>query len=139
MDLDALKADLVRDEGLRLRIYTDTVGKVTVGVGHNLTDRGISKAVCDLLLNEDIAEVIAQLNANEPWWQNLDPVRQRALANLTFNVGIENLLHFHRDTLTLMQGGFWDAAANALAASPYRKTGARAIRIENMIRTGVAP
>jgi len=139
VDLDALKADLIRDEGLRLRIYIDTVGKVTVGVGHNLTDRGISKAVCDLMLSEDIADVVAQLDAQLPWWQHLDPIRQRALANLCFNLGISSLLTFSQ-TLALLKAELYDAAANALSDSLWhRQVGARAIRIENMIRTGVAP
>ena len=42
MDTDKLLSDLVRDEGLRLRPYADTVGKTTIGVGRNLTDVGIS-------------------------------------------------------------------------------------------------
>ena len=139
VDLDALKADLIRDERLRLKPYTDTTGHLTIGVGHNLTDKGISKSVCDLMLSEDVADVVAQLDANLPWWQHLDPVRQRALANFVFNVGIASALTFTH-TLALLKAELYEAAANALSDSLWhRQVGARALRIEDMIRTGVAP
>src|SRR4051812_27390106 len=38
---DALVNQLIIDEGLKLSPYTDTVGKLTIGVGRNLTDVGI--------------------------------------------------------------------------------------------------
>ena len=40
-DAAALKAELMRDEGRKYRIYTDTVGKVSGGIGRNLTDKGV--------------------------------------------------------------------------------------------------
>ena len=40
---------LIRDEGLRLFPYTDTVGKLTIGVGRNLTDAGISADEAEVL------------------------------------------------------------------------------------------
>lgn len=43
MNLTALKEELIRDEGLRLKPYRDTVGKLTIGVGRNLDDVGITK------------------------------------------------------------------------------------------------
>lgn len=46
---------LVRDEGLRLHPYIDSVGKLTIGVGRNLTDMGISQAETEMLLSNDIA------------------------------------------------------------------------------------
>jgi lysozyme len=38
-----LIAELVKDEGLRLKPYKCTAGKTTIGVGRNLDDVGISK------------------------------------------------------------------------------------------------
>ena len=139
VDLDALKADLIRDEGRKLRIYTDSVGKVSCGIGHNLTDDGISAAVCDLMYAEDSADTIAALDVHLPWWQHLNPIRQRALANICYNIGIADLMTFGT-FLSLLQAEMYEAAANDLAATKWhRQVGARAIRIENMIRTGVAP
>ena len=52
--LTAARAELIADEGLRLKPYTDTVGKITIGIGRNLTDVGISKEEAYALCDTDI-------------------------------------------------------------------------------------
>src|SRR5438105_4864784 len=88
MNLDALRKELIRDEALRLKPYKDTVGKLTIGVGRNLDDKGISEAEAAVLLENDIAEHVALLDAKLSWWRKLDEARQNALANMCFNMGI---------------------------------------------------
>ena len=41
----------MRHEGLRLKPYRDTAGKLTIGVGRNLDDVGVSEAEAFALLN----------------------------------------------------------------------------------------
>jgi lysozyme len=36
-----LLTELIDDEDIRLKPYRDTVGKLTIGIGRNLYDRGI--------------------------------------------------------------------------------------------------
>ena len=55
MSPDTLMEDLVRDEGLRLELYQDSVGKWTIGVGRNLDDVGISEDEAMYLLRNDIS------------------------------------------------------------------------------------
>ena len=57
-----LKAELTRDEDRRYRIYTDTVGKVSGGIGRNLTDKGFRDNEIDLMYQNDIAETEAWLD-----------------------------------------------------------------------------
>ena len=85
MDLDVLKAELTRDEGLRLQPYRDSVGKLTIGVGHNLDANGITYAAAMQILEDDILNVMGQLNSKVSWWATLDDARQRVLANMAFN------------------------------------------------------
>jgi lysozyme len=61
-DRALLLVELERDEGRRLRPYVDTAGKVTIGVGRNLTDVGITDDDCDRMLAEDIARAEADLD-----------------------------------------------------------------------------
>src|SRR5438876_552158 len=49
-----LEQMLRRDEGERLRIYTDTLGHPTIGVGRALDTQGITSAEADYLLLGDI-------------------------------------------------------------------------------------
>ena len=65
LDLDALRSELRRDEGVRLKPYRDTVGKITIGVGRNLTDVGITPDEADVLLDHDIAAAIGYLTSDE--------------------------------------------------------------------------
>ena len=54
MNLADLRDQLIIDEGLRLRPYRDSVGKLTIGVGRNLDDVGISNDEAMVLLDHDI-------------------------------------------------------------------------------------
>lgn len=137
-DMPTLLAELKRDEGVRLKPYTDTVGKLTIGVGRNLTDVGISDDECTALLQNDIDKVLAQLDRSLPWWRKLDPVRQRVLVNMAFNMGMTGLLTF-KNTLAAVQSGSYAAAAAGMLASKWAtQVGARAERLADMMRTGAA-
>lgn len=131
-----LKEQLVRDEGLRLTPYLDTVGKWTIGVGRNLSDIGISKAEADFLLENDIARTKIALNHVFPWTANLDEVRRAAFINLAFNIGIESLKSFV-NTMAAAERRDWPTCAAGIRASKYyRQVGARGERVARQLETG---
>lgn len=128
-----LVADLERDEGCELFPYTDTVGKLTIGIGRNLTDRGISLEEAQYLLQRDIDLVMADLDRALPWWREMTPTRQRVLANMCFNMGLPVLRTF-RNTLAYMERGNYRAAAAGMRASKWaRQVGARAERLARLM------
>ncbi|MCA8162509.1 MULTISPECIES: glycoside hydrolase family protein [Burkholderia] len=130
-----LKAELTRDEDRRYRIYTDTVGKVSGGIGRNLTDKGFRDNEIDLMYQNDIAETEAWLDRALPWWRSLDPVRQRVMMNMAFNMQ-GRLLGF-RNFLAAAQRGDWGAAATEMLDSLWaRQVGDRAKRLASMMRSG---
>ena len=51
-----LREMLIRHEGLHLKPYRDSVGKLTIGVGRNLDDVGITREEALILLEHDIAK-----------------------------------------------------------------------------------
>ena len=167
LNLEVLRAELKRDEGNKLKAYKDTLGLWSIGVGRNLDRRnsdgtqgitsketqvlkitrdscllkGITQAQCDRLLDNDIKAVMAELDHALPWWRSLDPVRQRVMLNLGF-MGVGNashgLLSFH-NTLEAIRTHRWEDAAHGLETSQYaRQVGARATRLANLLRLGVA-
>lgn len=139
LDRQKLEENLIRDEGERLFPYYDTVRKLTIGIGRNLTDRGISQEESRFLLASDIKSHLGELDKSIPWWRGLDEVRQRALANMAFNLGVPTLLTF-RNTLVALQNGNWDEAAAHAKNSTWRgQVGLRAERIIHMFRTGTDP
>jgi lysozyme len=134
-DLATLQAELVRDEGERLKPYKDTVGKTTIGIGRNLEDVGISHDEALMLLANDIVRAELWLDRNLPWWRSLDPVRQRVLVNMAFNLG-GRLLSF-KNTLKAVQAHDWHAAHDGMLDSLWaRQVGARAKRLAYMMLTG---
>lgn len=134
-DMTQLITELSLDEGRKLKPYIDTVGKTTIGVGRNLTDVGISDAECDAMLQNDIERTVSWLDRNLPWWRDLDPVRQRVIINMAFNMG-GGLLTFV-NTLGAMRRADYAAAADGMLASKWaNQVGARAQRLAKMMRTG---
>lgn len=128
-----LKAELTRDEREVLKPYVDTVGKITIGIGHNLTDRGISKQISALLFAEDVLAAEADLDRHVPWWRGMTPARQRALLNMCFNMGwgdgTRGLSGFTNTLALLAAGDYANAASHALQSNWAKQVGARAQRI----------
>ena len=134
--MSKLSAQLVLDEGRRNKPYQDQFGKLTIGIGHNLTDNGLSDAVVDFIFKEDLAAVIADLDRELPWWSGMSESRQLVVADMCFNMGIRSLLGFHR-TLAAMESGDFNAAADGMNESAWaRQVPVRAARLINLMRTG---
>ena len=135
-DAEKLRADLTRDEGMRLKPYRCTEGKLTIGVGRNLDAVGISAEEAYLLLDHDIAAIVAGLDRALPWWRSLSEARQRALLNMGFNLGLSRLLGFRQMLAAFQQGDYQTAAAQALDSAWAQQVGERAQRIAALIREG---
>jgi lysozyme len=129
-------SQLRRDEGVKNFPYTDTVGKLTIGVGRNLTDVGISDEEMDILLLNDVKKVIDNLMNRLPWFRTLDEVRQAALTNMTFNLGFRGVEGFPAMLRALAQGDWDGAAAEMLDSLWAKEVGDRAVRLAQQIRTG---
>ena len=129
--LDQLK----RDEGNKQFPYTDTVGKITIGVGFNLTDVGLSQDEIDYILQARVNKVAASL-APYDWYAKLDPVRQAAIQNMTYNMGLNSLLHFPSMIHYLAVQDWANASAQALDSLWASQVGDRAKRISQQLLTG---
>jgi lysozyme len=60
LSVSSLIEQLRRDEGCVLKPYRDQVGKLTIGVGRNLDDVGISSDEAEYLLANDIVKRMGQ-------------------------------------------------------------------------------
>lgn len=123
-------------EGMKLKPYKCTAGKLTIGIGRNLEDVGISEDEANMLLRHDIQEATEQLLHAFPWMDDFNDARISAMINFTFNVGIGTVKKFE-NTLAYMQSGEWDKAADEMMDSRWaRQVGNRAIEVTDQIRTG---
>lgn len=136
---ELLIKELVRDEGVVLHAYQDSVGLWTIGIGRLIDKRkggGITQAEAEYLLANDVDKVVSQLDAKLPWWRQLSPVRMRVIINMAFNLGVDGLLGF-KNTLGMVQRGEFEAASKGMLNSTWAKqVGNRAVRLADMMKAG---
>lgn len=141
-DLSELRRTLIEIEGLRLSAYQDSEGFWSIGVGRLIDARkggGLSREEVGLLLENDISKALHDCQRSFPWFADLDPVRQRALVEMRFQLGLGGLLEF-RQTLEFMAGKNFKAAAGAMLQSKVAKqTPKRWQRLAQMMKTGIDP
>ena len=130
-----IEEQLILHEGLRLKPYRCTAGKLTIGVGRNLDDKGISKEEALFLLRNDIATVTTQLQKYD-WYINADPIRQKVLVDMAYNLGVGGLLKFRKMIAALERGDYEGAADQMLDSRWAEQVGYRAVRLAEMMRSG---
>lgn len=132
--------DLIRrHEGVKRKPYTDTVGKVTIGVGRNLTDCGLTDDEIEHLYRNDVMAAKDACRRLVPNWSFLDDVRKAALTDMAFNLGYNRLSEFVH-MLAAIARKDWDAAAAEMLASKWaRQVPMRAAELAEMMRTGEWP
>ena len=155
---------LRRDEGLKLKVYWDTEGYPTIGVGHLIMkqpvrdmaqiNKVLSKQVgreitgnpgsitveeATTLFERDLADMQRDIKSHSkvgPVWQAVNRSRQMALENMAFQMGVGGVAKFNT-MLTAMLAGDWEKAYKAGRDSLwYQQTKGRASRVTMVILTG---
>ena len=140
--IDNIIDQLKRDEGFRSYIYTDMVGKRTIGYGHNLDAKplpytDVSEQLATTILNNDVNDITNTLVHLLPWTDTVHDEHFGVLQNMAFNMGVEGLVGFHH-MLTFMHDGDYANAALAMTQSKwYNEVGNRAVRLVKQMETGV--
>ena len=136
--MDALLADLRRDEGLKLDPYKDTLGHLTVGSGHELKPGEMIKSIsmddAETILLDDVSATLAELDAAISWWRTLAPDAQRALANQSYELGVHGVLAFAHMLAALKAHDYADASVDALTSKWAQQVPERAARIAALYR-----
>lgn len=176
MNYERMEQQLVLHEGLRLKPYLDTEGYWTIGVGYNLSARGVSaiekitgrkftlrtvtvhhngedhenpfdgleltEDEALAVLREDIIRYEKATRVAWPYYDQLDPVRQRVVLDMAFNMGYGALSFVN--TRRFIEQRNWSMAVRNLYKSKWAhqvddgeggKFG-RADRLGNMLLTG---
>ncbi len=131
---DDILDDIKRDEGLRLKPYRCSAGRLTIGYGRNIDDVGITHGEAAMLLDHDIRRSLAALDRALPWWRSLSESQQRGLVNMQFNLGLTRLLGFKRMLAALETGNGKLASEEALSSKWASQVGARARRVAALYR-----
>lgn len=131
-----LRELLIKHEGLSLKPYRCTAGKLTIGVGRNLDAIGITRGEAMLLLSNDIDRVLKEATVHFPWFNSLCPARQDVVVSMIFNLGLDGFKKF-KNTINAIQSGDFEKAASEMLSSKWAdQVGDRDLELAKMMRQG---
>jgi len=151
MNIKEITDQLIRHEGLRLKPYHCPAGRLTIGVGRNLEDKGITENEAVMLLENDVQECIADLkdifqDDSEPIdapdttadkenrFDLLPESTQRVLVDMRFNLGYQGFRKFKKMIKAVKQQDFHTAAREMKDSRWYHQVGERAKRLTEMMQ-----
>lgn len=155
MDLDTCMPWVCRrlafHEGCLLRVYKDSLGFSTIGVGRCLDknpltpeekkacgdiNHGITKNAAYMLLRNDVTRCEEELRKNIPFYLKLDVERQYALLDICFQQGLQGLLKYKNMLKAMENKNFVLASKECLDSNYHKQTPKRCERIAYLIKTG---
>ena len=141
MDWNHLREHIQRHEGCVLKPYPCPAGALTIGYGHNLDAKGITRPVAEIMLDEDLRDAYHEALHLEspdgaPVFQRLDPVRQEVLVHMVFNLGFAGVLGFTRMLTALAEGDYERASAEMYDSRWAKQVYGRANSLAQQMRTG---
>jgi len=130
-----IQEQLILHEGKENKPYRCTADKLTIGVGRNLDDKGLTDDEVMYLLKNDIQEAEQDLEQFD-WYKKLKWERKRVLIDMRINLGLQGLLSF-RNMIAKIESEEWEEAAYEMLDSKWAaQVGMRAERLAEMMRTG---
>lgn len=136
LDIARIKALLIRHEGLKLKPYVCSEGHLTIGVGRNLDQNGISAEEADYLLSNDIVRFHTECHSRFPWFCHLNVARKAVILSMAFNLGTDGVKGFSK-MIEAIDARDWKRAADEMMNSKWRaQVGERARDLAFMMETG---
>src|SRR5579883_2696343 len=132
-----LKNLIVLHEGKRNYPYPDTDNppNITIGIGYNLTARGLPDTWINDQYEADVNYFYDQLNADFTWFKNLNEARQMALIDMSF-MGYHHFCEFTNMLAALANEDYEHAADQMLNSKWALQVPSRANKLAGIIRTG---
>ncbi len=131
-----LKELLIKHEGIELKPYKCTAKKITIGIGRNLEDNGITQEEALYLLNNDITRIENEVTKKFTWFKNLNEARQDVILNMVFNLGLGGFMKF-KNTIRFLETGQYSQAAIELLESAWAdQVGDRAKELSKIMAKG---
>lgn len=130
-----LEEILETHEGFRPHPYRCPSGKLTIGIGRNLENKGISKHEALIMLGNDINDNINYLRKilGKDVWEDLTAVRKEALIDMMM-MGPGSFRTFDNLIKALKNKQYYKASREVLNSEYAEKVGQRAVHISNAIK-----
>ena len=131
---DSLRALLIKHEGIKGRVYADSEGVLTIGVGRNLEDVGVSYDEAMMMLEGDIKRVLYDCWHEFPWFAELSEARQVVVANMVFNLGLDGFKKFKRMIKAIEKEDWVEAACQMIDSKWAAQVKGRAVELAVMMK-----
>ena len=145
MNIDQLRKELERDEGVKNEVYNDHLGYPTFGIGHLITDidpecgAALGTKVSDDRVKEafeaDVKSVLSDCEHLYEDFGDLPEEVQLIVANMMFNMGLSRLSKFKGMKRGVIAKD-WETAADEMVDSRwYKQVTRRADRLVVRMRS----
>ena len=145
MNIEQLRKELERDEGVKYEVYLDHLGYPTFGIGHLITDddpecgASVGTKVDSDRVQEafetDVESVLSDCERLYVQFEHLPEEAQLIIANMMFNMGYTRLSKF-KGMKRGVDARDWESAADEMGDSKwYRQVTRRADRLVVRMRS----
>lgn len=117
-----------------LKMYPDSKGILTIGYGHNLRDKPITKKAADQIFQDDLTDVQLEVTHAFPWYADLSTARQWVILDMCFNLGLDGLRGFTKFLQAVEMGAYETAAAEMIDSQWYAQVKNRGVELVQMMR-----
>ena len=115
----SLIADIKAHEGYSKKVYKDTLGYDTIGIGFLVSSLELDEDVCDIILERRLKKNEVVLQRKMPYYSNLPIEVQNIIQNMYYQLG-NRLFNFVK-TLHYIESGKWRAASVEMLDSLWAK------------------
>ena len=130
----SLKDLLMKHEGIKLKMYYDSEGVPTIGVGRNLEDVGLTHDEAMYLLNNDLKRVMNECLHEFPWFADLSEQRQCVVASMVFNLGLAGFKKFKKMIAAIEKEDWTEAACQMIDSHWAAQVKSRAVDLAVMMK-----
>ncbi len=124
------------EEGKSLKLYPDSRGITTIGIGYNIQARGLPDDIVEELFRRDL--IALRANAEKiPEYTALDIVRRGVVERMVFQMGVDGVMAFIRFRAALALKDYATAYAELLNSAWQQQTPARCRREAQRILRGI--
>ena len=149
MNIEKLKEELIIDEGIRYKMYLDSKGKATMGIGHLVTKRDpefnyiadmatktitISKERVSDLFRCDIEICLKDCRECFSNFDLMIEELQLIIANMMFNLGVNRFTKFYKLIDAIDREDFLSAAKEMKDSLWFRQVKSRAKRLVDRMK-----
>jgi len=137
-DIKVLAERIKGHEGYSNEVYRDTLGNLTVGYGHLLSEGSVvPDHVCHLLFDYDLAMAISDfMRLPKSTIDHLNKARRSVIVEMIFNMGLPKVLQFVKMWEAIKSNDFNKAADEMLDSNWARQVKSRAVVLANIMRSG---